>query len=319
METLRLAAYQPGDERDLAAVLNAAYGTLRELPRLDVEGDEHPDLRPDDLAPALAEGRLWPAGSVVARMAGTPVTAALMELDADAQRGVVRRLGTHPAHWGRGCAREVLRAVEAAARQAGVKRLEVAHAVDSRRPAGSRLLEHHGFARPNPEGEHITMVLDLEAYQPLAPTLPAGYTIRSFRRGEEPRWVALKNRVFDDGATVEWFAQRFGNLPNFDPASWFIAERRGEWVGMASVITWYDDGALARPRGAVIEWVGVVEEERGRGLGEGLMRTCLNVAHASRPWPLILITQPFRQPAVALYRKLGFEIAREHRVYAKNL
>ena len=319
MGSPRISSYTAGDECDVAAALNAAYATLRELPRLDVEGEEYPDLRPEDLARELDRGESWADGTFLARVDGRPVAAVLTAAHREAQRCRIRRLGTHPAHVRRGYGAGLLRAVEDAARRAGMRRLEAAHPVDSRSASATRLLESYGFVRPNPEQQNVTMVLDLNAYGPTVPVLPAGYAIRAFRPGEEAQWVALKNRVFGEGATVEWFWERFRGRPNFDPASWFVAERDGELVGMAGVITWYDDEALARPRGAVLEWVGVVEEARGQGLGAALVRACLNYARPRRPEPLILITQPFRTAAVALYRKLGFEVAREHRAYTKDL
>lgn len=65
--------------------------------------------------------------------------------------------------------------------------------------------------------------------------------------------------------------------------------------------------------------MGVLPEYRGLGLGECLMRACLNYVHQHHVKPCQLITQPFRKAAIGLYEKLGFRVVRENRIYEKCL
>jgi ribosomal protein S18 acetylase RimI-like enzyme len=76
---------------------------------------------------------------------------------------------------------------------------------------------------------------------------------------------------------------------------------------------------MTRPSGSLIEWVGVLPEERGRNLGEALMVACLNYLKGRAVQPNCLVTQYFRQAAVGLYAKLGYRVVRECRSYIKEL
>jgi ribosomal protein S18 acetylase RimI-like enzyme len=65
--------------------------------------------------------------------------------------------------------------------------------------------------------------------------------------------------------------------------------------------------------------VGVLEEERGRKLGEALMVACLNYLKERAVEPNCIVTQYAREPAVELYKKLGYRFVREWRTYVKAL
>jgi ribosomal protein S18 acetylase RimI-like enzyme len=98
-----------------------------------------------------------------------------------------------------------------------------------------------------------------------------------------------------------------------------VAWHEGEIAGIAGAIC--VDGAHAPDafRGAQIEWVGVLEEHRGLHLGEELMVAAMNYAAESGFLPILLITQPFRAPAVRLYEKLGFRTTAAWHRWAKRL
>jgi len=90
-------------------------------------------------------------------------------------------------------------------------------------------------------------------------------------------------------------------------------------VGITGAIVWFGNEAMTRPSGALVEWVGVVPEERGKNLGEALLVAALNYLKGRNVYPNCLVTQPFRKAAIGLYEKLGYQTVREMTFYAKQL
>jgi phosphinothricin acetyltransferase len=113
-----------------------------------------------------------------------------------------------------------------------------------------------------------------------------------------------------------WWRQVWGSQPDHDPDGWKVCEYGGRIVGIAAaVVKNLPEGG----RGCCIEWVGVLPEFQGMGLGRALMTACLNYAARFRPNPMVVVTQRFRTAAVALYESLGFRIANEYRRYVLEL
>jgi GNAT superfamily N-acetyltransferase len=73
--------------------------------------------------------------------------------DADADSGEIKRMYVTPAARGRGVARELLRAVEGLAREAGYHRLRLV--TGHKRPAAIALYESEGYARTAPYGRYV--------------------------------------------------------------------------------------------------------------------------------------------------------------------
>jgi GNAT superfamily N-acetyltransferase len=228
-------------------------------------------------------------------------------------------IATAPAARRYGRASRLLRECEAWARGQGVEMLRTRPFVDSRYEPACRLLERCGFEVREPQHMNTTWEIDIRSWQPREPFLPEGYTLTWLCAEREADWTALHRAIFGSEATVEWFHRRFADQPNYDPQGWFLIDYDGRAVAMAGAIVWFEDAALARPSGALIEWVGVLPEERGRGLGEAVMVACLNYLKQRAVYPNCLITQYFREAAVGVYRKLGYHFVRECRTYQKRL
>lgn len=65
---------------------------------------------------------------------------------------------------------------------------------------------------------------------------------------------------------------------------------------------------------SIIEDVIVDKESRGRGIGEALVRRALEIAHAKGAPAVTLTSNPGRQEANRLYRRMGF-VLRETNAY----
>ena len=88
-------------------------------------------------------------------------------------------------------------------------------------------------------------------------------------------------------------------------AALFTAESGGAVVGVLTLV-WYD---VPSGRKAWIEDVVVDAEVRGTGAGRALVAAALEHAGAIGAGKVLLTSNPAREAARALYRKMGFEEA----------
>ena len=100
-----------------------------------------------------------------------------------------------------------------------------------------------------------------------------------------------------------------------DPATTLLVVRDdGRIVGVAAVLV-YATPAFVKAR---IEDVVVDEHSRGKGVGEALVRRCLEVARERGAEIVELQSARWREVANRLYPRLGFEL-RESNLYRLNL
>ena len=100
-----------------------------------------------------------------------------------------------------------------------------------------------------------------------------------------------------------------------DPATTLLVVRDdGRIVGVAAVLV-YATPAFVKAR---IEDVVVDEHSRGKGVGEALVRRCLEVARQRGAEIVELQSARWREVANRLYPRLGFEL-RESNLYRLNL
>lgn len=107
----------------------------------------------------------------------------------------------------------------------------------------------------------------------------------------------LLRRIVEDQGTELW-----------------VAKDKGKIVGMGEI------ALILRPEGAAarIEDVIIDEGQRGKGLGESLLKKLIERAKARGASTVNLTSRPERIPANALYKKLGFKL-HETNSYFLNL
>jgi GNAT superfamily N-acetyltransferase len=108
--------------------------------------------------------------------------------------------------------------------------------------------------------------------------------------------------------------ERLSNVTG-DPATTLLIVRDdGRIVGAAAVLV-YATPAFVKAR---IEDVVVDEHSRGKGVGEALVRRCLEVARERGAEIVELQSARWREVANRLYPRLGFQL-RESNLYRLNL
>ena len=100
-----------------------------------------------------------------------------------------------------------------------------------------------------------------------------------------------------------------------DPATTLLVVRIGGRIVGAAAVLVYATPAFVRAR---IEDVVVDEHARGKGVGEALVRRCLEVARERGAEVVELQSARWREVANRLYPRLGFQL-RESNLYRLNL
>jgi GNAT superfamily N-acetyltransferase len=269
----------------------------------------------EELAVVLGGDTVCPEASFVATEGGRAVSAAI----ATSGEGGAQwwRITTDPACRRSGLASSCMEAGESAMRDAGQQIIATGAVVDSRWTAAGALLSSRGYSPDEPEKRNITMRLD--EWVPRDVAFPDGYELATLREDDVPEWSEVKSRIFGWQSEPEWFLNRFMSRPDYDPSGWLVVRHEGSIVGISGVLAIRLDRDPERLHGAQIEYVGVLDEHRGRKLGRLLVTECLNWAYGRDSLPVILLTQPFRVPAVTLYESLGFRTLCAWQSYVKPL
>ncbi|MFF4967239.1 mycothiol synthase [Streptomyces sp. NPDC001037] len=216
--------------------------------------------------------------------------------DTDPVEAPAAELVVHPAHRGHGHGR----ALGSALLAASGKRLRVwAHG-------------GHSAAR------HLAQVLGLTLFRELRqmrrpltdpelsePVLPEGVSVRPFVPGkDDAAWLAVNAAAFahhpEQGSLTQRDLDDRKALPWFDPAGFFLAERRGELVGFHWTKV-HAEEVLGE-----VYVLGVRPGEQGGGLGKAL--TMIGLRHlAAQGLPTaMLYVDADNKAAVAVYERLGF-------------
>ncbi|MDA1138005.1 MAG: GNAT family N-acetyltransferase [Planctomycetota bacterium] len=157
-----------------------------------------------------------------------------------------------------------------------------------------------------PERRNILMGTALDNLPPVPP--PAvGYEGHTFRPGDDKRWTMVKEVVFGSASAGE-FESYYSGRADFDPSEVVFVEHGDSLVAFsAGVFHQTRVGNLPCHR-IFLDWVGALDEHRGKGLGIYICLHCMNHVKNKGASYCTLVTQPYRVPAVTLYKKLGFEV-----------
>lgn len=99
------------------------------------------------------------------------------------------------------------------------------------------------------------------------------------------------------------------------PVEHLVAERAGELIGSVLLFPPSGDdtgGAGGRMRWPELRLLAVADTARGQGVGEALVRACVERARAAGAPALGLYTSDSMRAAIALYERLGFTRVPEH-------
>jgi mycothiol synthase len=189
-------------------------------------------------------------------------------------------------------------------------------AVDRRDQEAKAFLVKLGF-------EPVVSVWTMEADPDFAPSepplVPAGFVLRTYRKGEDAQLLTdLFNRTFDQHVT--FFPSTLEDTlsieatPAFDPALTLLLESdRGEAVA-------YGRNTLrGETRDGWIDILGVVPEYQGRGLGRFMLLHCMYVLAQARPRTIGLSVEATNEKARSLYDSEGFMEIRTRLRYRKLL
>lgn len=100
-----------------------------------------------------------------------------------------------------------------------------------------------------------------------------------------------------------------------DPAATLLVVREGDEIAGAATVLVYSTPAHRKAR---IEDVVIDEGARGKGVGEALVRRCIEIAREKSAETVELQSARWREVANRLYPRLGFE-RRESNLYRLNL
>lgn len=309
---MRIDVYESSMAADVAEMIRAAFEEHRDLPPITLMSPPAPFATAAELAGQLESDAICRDASVVAVDGGRVVSAAIARLE-DGEP-CWWRIATARERRREGLARRCVEVGESALRASGEEVMRTTGVVDSRWEAAGALLRACGYELEDPERRNITMRAEglREERTPVA----EGYELTTFTGDDLPGLMACREAVFGGDHGPEWFRDRFMSRSDFDGAGWHLAKHEGQVVGMAGALGIEHERAPRRLRGGQIEYVGVLEEHRRRGLARALMTACVSYLTARGFDSATLITQPFRVPAIRLYESLGFRtIAAWHRYH----
>lgn len=220
-------------------------------------------------------------------------------------------LAVHPAHRSHGVGAELVRAL--IDRAPGQLKLW-AH---GELPAAVRLAERLGFTR----GREL-LQLRRSLLDPLPElTVPAGVLLRPFvADADEAAMVAVNNRAFhwhpeQGGWDVEQVRVR-EREPWFDPDGFLLAvDQDGQLLGYHW--TKIHGTADAGDRIGEVYVLGVDPAAHGRGLGGTLTVAGLRYLREQGLDTVLLYVEADNAPAIAVYRRLGFEHWKSDVVYVR--
>jgi len=135
------------------------------------------------------------------------------------------------------------------------------------------------------------------------PVPAAGYTVRTYRPGDEPRFYELMALAGWPG----WDGERLSySLNRILPDGWYVAVHTASGTVVASAMALHNYKGTY-PFWGELGWLAADPDHSGRGLGMAVS-ACVVRRFVAAGYRLIhLHTEEFRLAAIKTYLKLGFE------------
>ncbi|NHW44525.1 MAG: ribosomal protein S18-alanine N-acetyltransferase [Candidatus Verstraetearchaeota archaeon] len=138
----------------------------------------------------------------------------------------------------------------------------------------------------------------------------AEYVIRGFRIEDLQSVIYINRTCLPENYTPDFFVYHFREFPE----GFLVAEMNGTVVGyiMTRVdrgFDYYSSHRAFAEKGHVIS-IAVLPHARRRGIGEGLLRRAIEAVKRRGVKEVYLEVRVSNSPAINLYHKLGFKIAR---------
>ena len=153
------------------------------------------------------------------------------------------------------------------------------------------------------------------------PTLqcPDGYSIRTYRKGDEVHWARIMDIAFvDQGRTAQDTYTNVINQPDFDPNGFCFVIYKKFPIGTACA--W--KMCLHDEQVGYIDMLAVLPEHTGHKLGKTLTLFLLHYFKSQRMTSVVLDTDDFRLPAIKNYLNLRFvpmSIRENHKLRWQNV
>jgi GNAT superfamily N-acetyltransferase len=139
-------------------------------------------------------------------------------------------------------------------------------------------------------------LLDIPAVE-----VPAGYTIRPYRDGDEERLTPVFQVCFDSGWSPDRIIKTFVEDFCWSPARMCVLCHGDETVGTATA--WE---ARERRGHGMLSYLAILPEHRGKRLGYVLTARVLNLLERMGYPDVWVATDDWWLPAIQIYLKLGF-------------
>lgn len=174
-----------------------------------------------------------------------------------------------------------------------------------------------------PERELWRMRAPLPLDPDPAPVLPPGVTVRQFAPGQdENAWLAVNAAAFvghpEQGRLTRAELDARIAADWFDPRGFFLAERDGALIAFHwTKQHWTKQHGGEQPAGEIYV-LGADPAAHGGGLGSALARIGLRHLAAQGLASVLLYVDAANAPAVAVYRRLGFEVEAASVLYGRD-
>lgn len=212
----------------------------------------------------------------------------------------------HPNHRDRGVGAALVASVVETAKGWGGRYVSTAIPEDS--PGSLRFLERHGFQ----EVRRFYKMRLTDFAQTEAPKLPAGFSMRSFRPGQdEAAFVQVFNTAFeghwDFTPVTEAEVAQWNKRMSFNPRGCFLLFDGDRLIGFMTVLYNPDEAAQTGEAVARIFEMGVLPAYRSQGLGYEMLKQAIRYAAERGMKAVDLVTDAENEAAKKLYDKVGFQ------------